>query len=297
MQYPPSYAAEFGEEEIDHETGRTIGWLEDYLGVEFIEAVPFSGPVEAYHMTATPTGMIIVEHLLAKCADLGVELANNVRAYRLVTDDAGRVIGVLARQGDEDWEIGAKVVVLATGSISANKDLIERFYGRENDMSHVRIMANVPHNTGDGLLMAEEIGAAATPIASLYIGPHNYPHNTRIGLIVRRPHTIKVNRDGERFTDEGMPLTRKWGWMMSVSLDRQPEKLCYGIIDESILEFFLEHPKNYTAFEFLQGFQALPGTNPDQGDVRMPAPSDAAGWISRLREDIGLEVEAGRAWV
>ncbi len=26
-------------------------------------------------------------------------------------------------------------------------------------------------------------------------------------------------------------------------------------------------------------------------------PPDAAGWISRLREDIGLEVEAGRAWV
>ncbi len=104
------------------------------------------------------------------------------------------MIGVLARQGDEDWEIGAKVVVLATGSISANKDLIERFYGRENDMSHVRIMANVPHNTGDGLLMAEEIGAAATPIASLYIGPHNYPHNTRIGLIVRRPYHQSQSR-------------------------------------------------------------------------------------------------------
>ena len=38
-------------------TGKVIGWLEDYAGVEFIEAVPFSGPVPAYHMTAKPTGM------------------------------------------------------------------------------------------------------------------------------------------------------------------------------------------------------------------------------------------------
>jgi fumarate reductase flavoprotein subunit len=278
-------------------TGRVIGWLEDYAGVEFVKAVAFSGPVDAYHMTEKSTGREIVNRLLDTCAELGVELVNNVRAYKLVVGEGGRVNGVLARRGDEEWHIETKAVIIATGSISANRDLIQRFYGGENDMSHVRIMANVPHNTGDGLLMAEEIGAADTPMASLYIGPHNYPHNSRIGLIVRRPHTVKVNRDGERFTDEGMPLTRTWGWMMSVSLDRQPEKLCYGIVDESIIEFFQQKPKNYTAFEYMQGFQPTAATGSEAGDVKMPDPAEAVAWIGGIRADIAAEVAAGRAWV
>ena len=164
-------------------TGKIIGWLEDYAGVEFIEASPWTRGIPAYHMTAKPTGNEIVKQLLAKCNEHGIELVNELRAEHLLTNSEGAVIGVQGTKEGETWNISASKVILATGSISANKELVKRFYGQDNDMSNVRIMAEVPHNTGDGLIMAEEIGAANTPVSSLYIGPHNHPHNPKDGTV------------------------------------------------------------------------------------------------------------------
>jgi fumarate reductase flavoprotein subunit len=276
-------------------TGKVVAWLESYCGVEFIEATPFSGPVEAYHMTAKPTGNEIVKQLLKKCEEFGIEMENNIRAEHLKTDEDGRVVGAIASKDGVSCDIDAKIVILATGSISANAELIKRFYGQDNDMSHVRIMANVPHNTGDGLIMAEEVGAANTPVSSLYIGPHNHPYNPRTALLIRRPHTIKINRDGERFTDEAMPLTRQWGWMMAVSLDRQAEKCCFALMDESILEYFTEHKQNYSALEMIHG-TGHTDIKQDYGkdEAKSLNREKATSWLDNIRDDIASEVAAER---
>lgn len=55
-------------------TGKVIGWLEDYTGVEFIEAAPWSTGLPSYHMTAKVTGNEIVNHLIDKAKELGIEL-------------------------------------------------------------------------------------------------------------------------------------------------------------------------------------------------------------------------------
>jgi fumarate reductase flavoprotein subunit len=195
---------------------------------------------------------------------------------------------------EEKLIVNAGAVVLATGSISANEELIRRFY-QSDAYKDIRIMANVPHNTGDGYYMAQEVGAAKTPPSSLYIGPHNHPHNPRTALIIRRPHAIKINRDGERFTDEAMPLTKAWGWMMAVSLDRQPEKLCYAIVDEGILSRMIKEKKNYSALELIHGT----GHTDIKSDYGKDEAKDldrehSTSWLDRLRNDVATEVEAGR---
>lgn len=275
-------------------TGKVVGWLEDYVGVEFIQAAPWSTGLPAYHMTAKPTGNEIVNHLLAKCRALGVELVTNARARHLLQKD-GAVIGVQAEKDGEEWEIHAKRVILATGSISANQELIQRFYGRDNDMSHVRIMANVPHNTGDGLLMAEELGAANTPVASLFIGPHNHPYNPRTGLLIRRPHVVKVNRDGERFTNEDQIITRRWGWTLAVSLDRQPEKKCFALMDASMLRYFLEHKQNYYPLEMIHG-TGHTNIKDDYGkdEAKSLDWNNPTKWLDHIVEDIEAEIAGGR---
>ncbi len=276
-------------------TGKVIGWLEDFAGVEFIEASPWTRGLPAYHMTAKPTGNEIIKHLLVRCRELGIELVNNLRAEHLLTDGSGAVTGVQGSKGGETWNITAKKIILATGSISANRDLVRRFYGQGNDMSNVRIMAEVPHNTGDGLIMAEEIGAANTPVSSLYIGPHNHPHNPRTGLLIRRPHVVKVNRDGERFTNEDQPITRRWGWTMAVSLDRQPGKKCFALMDTSILDYYLANKQNYSPLEMIHG-TGHTDIKDDYGkeEARSLDRVNPTVWLDHIRNDIQKEVEGGR---
>lgn len=277
-------------------TGKVIGWLEDYAGVEFIEAAPWSTGLPSYHMCAKPTGNEIVNHLIAKAEETGVELCNNVRARHLITDSQGNVTGVQAEDQDgQVWEISAKCVVIATGSISANKELIKRFYAQDGDMSGVRIMADVPHNTGDGLIMAEELGADTTPIGNLYIGPHNHPSNPRTALLLRRPHTIKVNKNGERFVDEDMIITRWWGWTQAVALNHQPDKMCYGIMDTSLLRYWLEHKKNYYPLEMIHG-TGNTNIKADYGkdDAKSLDRVNPTKWLDHIEEDIEKEIIAGR---
>lgn len=276
-------------------TGKVVNWLEEYAGVEFIQAAPWSTGLPSYHMCAKPTGNEIVNHLLVKCDELGVELMTRTRAKHLMTDDAGNVIGVQAEKDGEGLEITARRTILATGSISANKELIARFYAQDGDMSGVRIMADVPHNTGDGLIMAEELGAGTTPIGNLYIGPHNHPSNPRTALLLRRPHVVKVNRDGERFTNEDQIITRYWGWTLAVSLNRQPNKMCYGIMDSSLLRYYLENKQNYYPLEMIHG-TGHTNIKDDYGkdDAKSLDWVSPTKWLDNIVKDIESEIAAGR---
>ncbi|MBN1626576.1 MAG: FAD-dependent oxidoreductase, partial [Deltaproteobacteria bacterium] len=261
-------------------SGDMIRWLEE-KGVEFDNVIAFTGPglVRAYHMTKGSTGKNIVNALLKNCSEKGVEILTETRATRLLTDSSGTVTGVLATRGDEELRISAKAVILATGSISSNDALKGRFYPGQ-DMSNVHIMAEAySHATGDGLIMAEEIGAASTHISTLFIGPHGHGWNEQTGVLVRRPHLVKINRNGERFVDESISVNRNWGWMMSMAVDRQPDKVCYAIMDEAMLHGFQKNKKIYAPYEAM-GMR--------EGDT------DETAWLDTIDKDIKDEEKLGR---
>jgi succinate dehydrogenase/fumarate reductase flavoprotein subunit len=116
----------------------------------------------------------------------------------------------------------------------------------------VKIMSTVPHNTGDGLLMAEEVGAANGHMSTLYIGSHNHPSNMRIGNIMRRPMMMYVNRNGERFADERVYVREPWEWMRAMAIELQPDRMCFPLMDESIFRKMLRKRENVN---FLEGYQ------------------------------------------
>lgn len=261
-------------------SGDMIRWLED-KGVEFDNVIAFTGPglVRAYHVTEGSTGQNIIKALRKACEDKGVEIRTDTRATKLLTDRKGAVAGVLATQGDEELRISAKSVIIATGSISGNDALKARFYPGQ-DMSNVHIMAEAySHNTGDGLIMAEEIGAASTHISTLFIGPHGHGWNEQTGVLVRRPHLIKINRNGERFVDESISVNRNWGWMMSMAVDRQPDKVCYAVMDEAMLRGFQKNKKIYAPYEAMAV---------REGDA------DETAWLDTIDKDIKDEEELDR---
>ena len=76
-------------------------------------------------------GPILVKGLREACARYGVEIVTQTRARHLLQDDDGAVNGVVAETPEGELTIHAGAVILATGSISNNQELIRRFYGTD----------------------------------------------------------------------------------------------------------------------------------------------------------------------
>jgi fumarate reductase flavoprotein subunit len=286
-------------------TGENIRWLEE-LGVKFETAVAFNDRPDinprSYHQVAKEpgspkfAGYRIMEALTNNCQKLGIEILTKTRATHLIQED-GKIVGVEAEGPDGTLRVRADSVVLATGSISGNKELIQRFYHSEG-YENVAIMANMPHNTGDGIIMAEEVGGAAGRINTLFIGPHNHFKGASevVGAVTRRPYGIKVNKLGERFVDESLCSESEFGWMQSVNLDRQPGKIGYTIVDRGTVDYMKEHRKEQV---HLVDFGAV---NANEivtfGQTEAPvSKDDPTAWILYFDKGLENEVAAGRAAV
>src|SRR5207302_5289619 len=86
----------------------------------------------------------------------GVTLVYEARALSLVADDEG-VKGVRVRHVGKTADVRAKCVVLASGGFEANAEWRTRYLGPGWDLAKVR---GTRFNTGDGIRMALEAGAA-----------------------------------------------------------------------------------------------------------------------------------------
>jgi fumarate reductase flavoprotein subunit len=288
-------------------SGENIAWLTElglghnYVTTETADLGKFRhthhrfGEWDGNRWRMKAQGPILTKGLTEACGDYGVEILTQTRAKRLIKDAAGKITGVLCEDAAGGaLEVEAKAVILATGSISSNEQLIRRFYATD-EYRDVHIMAQIPHNTGDGLIMAEEAGAAAGATGTLFIGPHNhYPGASElIGMLMRRPHPIKVNTAGERFVDESIPFEEEFGWMQCLSVDVQPGKKCYVVMDQAYID------------AVTAGTETMPARNDDSSMLHSPpqmgAPieiekgKDPLTWRERVMEHFRYEEQRGAA--
>jgi len=287
-------------------SGENISWLEelgltyDFISTESSDQSRFRnthhrlGKFDGQQWIMKQHGPDVVKTLMDACKKYGIEIVTATRARHLIQNKKGEVVGVEAESPKGKLTIHAGAVILCTGSISSNQQLIKRFYGTD-EYKDVAIMAQVPHNTGDGLIMAEEIGAAPGRIGTLFIGPHNhYPGASEVtGMLMRRPDPVKVNMHGERFVDESLPITEEFGWMQCVSVDNQPGKKCYIIMDQDYIS------------EVMAGREHNPPRRDNGSMIEIPSlffgtipiekGKDPATWRERVIDHIKYEEKAGRA--
>ena len=147
----------------------------------------------------TWTGVVLVELLETQALALGVDIQVLTRGVELIQDDTGRVTGVIAESpGGRVEYIANNAVILATGGYSRNAELMQRFIPELVDYIAYTMAAD--GHTGDGMIMAEAVGAVP------------YPDQWLIGLGLRSSFAgmvinsaapgILVNHDGERFVQE-----------------------------------------------------------------------------------------------
>ncbi|GAA0949546.1 FAD-dependent oxidoreductase [Actinocorallia libanotica] len=199
--------------------GETVDWLEGH-GFAFDPATP--GLVHGHEVYSVPRTYWGVEHgrsvvavlrrlLEERVADGSVTLRLGVRVEGAVVAD-GRVAGVTGTGRGGAVAARGDAVVLATGGYDADPALRNRFLppGCEN-----ALIACLDHATGDGLVLAEELGAATSgdgyfiPVMGLIPDPGRpgFAVDYREAFVevapaYRTPHEIWVNRDGARFVAE-----------------------------------------------------------------------------------------------
>lgn len=134
-------------------TGDSVDWLHDTVGVEFEEAInhfPEHTNDRAFYPKGKQPGYLtgtMEQHYLSN----GGELLLETRAQHLLTED-GRVIGASCSTADGTLNIYADVTLLATGGYGASVAL------RPADQKGT-LFYGASSSTGDGIIMAEEVGA------------------------------------------------------------------------------------------------------------------------------------------
>ncbi len=171
---------------------------------------------------------------------LGVRVLYEAAAQDLAIED-GRFEGATIVANGQRHEVGAKAVVVASGGFEANVGWLKRYWGEAADNYVIR---GTPYNTGEMLAVLLDRGAQAVGDPKQF---HAVAVDARApkfdgGIVTRLdsvPFGIVVNREGQRFYDEGEDFWPKryaiWGGLIA----RQPGQVAYSIIDRKALDHFM----------------------------------------------------------
>ena len=187
-----------------------IAWL-DQLDPEVIlhNVAAFGGasvkrihrPVDDEGKTIS-VGAYVVPLLQQNLENRGIDLLTLTTATKILVDDNGAAAGVLAESADgAKIMVNAKAVVIAAGGFGSNNDMIASV---RPDLDGF-ITTNAPGIQGQGIQMAQEIGAATVDLEEIQLHPTVHVQDGAASLItegLRGDGAILVNQEGERFFDE-----------------------------------------------------------------------------------------------
>jgi fumarate reductase flavoprotein subunit len=208
-------------------SAEAIDWL-DSIGAP-LPKVSFSGGATNARIHApedgSGVGAYLVTSLLKKMDELDINVMYDTKATKLISED-GTVTGVQAESKDTEYTIKAKAVILATGGFGNNEDMIVQY---RKDLKGT-VTTSAPGITGDGIVMAEDVGADLVDIEQIQLHPTvEQKTSMLITESVRGDGAILVNQDGKRFTDE--LLTRD---VVSAAELEQPGSYAYIIFDQRL---------------------------------------------------------------
>ncbi|AFL98779.1 flavocytochrome c [Desulfitobacterium dehalogenans ATCC 51507] len=185
----------------------TLEWLES-LGMKYEDTIEtIVGSLWARgHIPVEPLGTGYVNAYMnyIKQHSDEIEIITHAKATDLIVED-GRITGVNAE--GENGKIVAKAskgVIIATGGFSANVEMRESYNTIWPSLKNLKT-TNQPGATGDGIVMAEKVGANLIGMEYIQLHPTGDPKTGGLDGNVARDieDNIFVNKNGQRFVDEG----------------------------------------------------------------------------------------------
>ena len=175
---------------------------------------------------------------------LGGKIQYETAAKQLIFEN-DKVIGVKTVKGD----FYAESVILASGGFESNEVMRSKYLGEHWKFAKVR---GTPNNTGDGLQMALDIGAA-------FYGNYNSCHATPMDLhmkdygnldldpIERKKYRkicyflgIMINANGKRFLDEGKNFRNYTYAQYGARVLEQPGHYAWQVFDNKVIDLLYD---------------------------------------------------------
>ena len=183
-----------------------IDWLDEH-GITLHNVSSFGGasvkrihrPVNAEGKTVS-VGSYMIPLLEENCEKAGVKMMLDTTATEILTDANGAAVGVKATGASgETVTVNAKAVVLASGGFGANLDMVVKYKPELKGF----MTTNAPGIQGQGIEMAQAIGAATVDMDQIQIHP-TVEANTAALITegLRGDGAILINEEGKRFIDE-----------------------------------------------------------------------------------------------
>jgi len=169
----------------------------------------------------------------------GIETRYGCRVTELLYDGT-RVQGVKVRESGRIHDVTASSVVLASGGFESDPEMRARYLGPNWELARVR---GTRFNTGDGIKMAQAIGAAsygnwsgchavgwdfnAPEFGDLTVGDGFQKHSYPFGIM--------VNANGRRFVDEGADFRNYTYAKYGRVILEQPGNFAWQIFDQKVM--------------------------------------------------------------
>ena len=210
-----------------------IEWLKT-VGADLSQVGSFGGasvkrihkPVDENGKTLS-VGSYLVPILEKAMLDKGVTLYTETAATEILMQD-GKAVGIKATGKDANYTINTKSVVVASGGFAGNSEMVISY---KSDLEGFA-STNAATITGDGIKMAEAVGAALVDMEQIQIHPTvEFNSAALITEGLRGDGAILVNQDGKRFFDE--VGTRD---AVSAAEIAQPGGYAYLVIDQKMVD-------------------------------------------------------------
>ena len=203
-------------------------------------------------LAAANEGVGLFDMELAAFERLGGTIRYGAGMAALLSQD-GAVTGVRLENGEE---ILARATILACGGFEANDQMREDVMGGQWEHAKVR---GTPHNHGDGLRLAWELGAQkygrleschATPMDfhMKNYGNLDIPHGERKNYRkISYFLGVMLNADGERFVDEGIDFRNYTYAQFGKAVLEQPDHKAWQIFDAKTFDLLYQEYRFFDA--------------------------------------------------
>lgn len=221
-------------------SGRASGWLRTLARVIGRYWLDFGTRRLTRRDRWFSLGAAVIGPFRKHLMDQGVELRLGTKLNKLITDD-GRVTGIEVSRFGNSHEIEARHgVIICAGGFEWNQELRDRFYTVPGSTR----WSSTPEgaNEGEALLAGLELGASTeftetpwmVPTMSMPIkGVSNFEEIHQAVFDVGRPHSVCVNRNGDRFVDEACGYDRFGNAMIADQVKTGANAPCWLVFDST----------------------------------------------------------------
>ena len=214
-------------------------WMKAH-GVRFQSALGGTLHLDRTNAFFLGGGKALMNAYYAAAAGHGIRVLYNAEVTQLEISN-GKFKGGTVRLDGQTAVFRAKALVVASGGFEANLEWLQAVWG---ERARNFIVRGTPYNKGNVLKLLLDCGVES-------VGDPTQCHAVAIdgrapkfdgGIVTRLdciPLGIVVNKDGDRFYDEGEDLWPKryaiWGRLVA----EQPDQIAYSIIDSKVVGRFM----------------------------------------------------------